>query len=292
MHASHRASRSRGAEILTVAGMEAVEMVRSIRLLFLVFGYASVGLLVGYGWRSLDAQSEGQLRAFAERAASLTPEERADRLAELAQQGGPFAELMGGLVFDPVLPPVAMLVLHTSSWLLPLLILLVGYNRIADDLESRYTRYVMQRVHRDAYLGGKIVGHAAVCTVAVIVVQLLWMGIASALEMYGADRMWGATIRIWPAMVVFVLAYSAYTMLVSTAFARSVLALLLGTLVLFGVWFAFNIASFGWAPLGRVWLSSWYPALYRLDPIGVAVFVGYTAMFMLVANSILRKVDL
>ena len=267
-------------------------MVGSIRLVFLVVGYAGIGLFAGYVWTSLDAQNEGRLTELSQQTANFTPEQRAANLQQLAEEGGPMAQMFGELLYDPALPPLAMIVLQGSSWILPLLILLVGYNRIAEDLESRYTRYIMQRVHRDSYLGGKVLGHAAVCIVAVLAVQGLWIVLASVFQLYGAERMWGATIRIWPAMVVYVLAFATYTMLVSTLFARSMLALLLGTLMLYAIWFALNVASFVWAPLGEIWLSSWYGELYRLRPVGILVFFAYTAAFLLLANTVLRRIDL
>ena len=287
-----RPPRSRFAEMLTVAGAEVVEMVMSVRFLFLLAAYGGAGGLAGYVWTSLDENSNGQLTEFSEKAANISEEERAQALEQMMEQGGPMIEMMGSIVLDPVLPPLAMLVLQGTSWLLPLLILLVGYNRIAEDLESRYTRYVLQRVHRESYLAGKIVGHALVCFVAVLLVQVLWIVFAQIFEVYGADGLWGAAPRIWLGMFVYVLAYSAFTMFASTLFARSVMALLLGAMLMYAIWFAANVASVIWAPLGWMWLSSWYPALWRLDPIGYAVFAAYILVFVGLASAILRRVDL
>ena len=266
-------------------------MVRSVRMLFLVFAYGSIGVLAGYVWRSVDQQTEGQLRELSERAADMSPEQRAEQLEQLLREGSPFLETFGSMALDPVLPPLAMLVLQGSTWLLPLLILFVGYNRVADDLESRYTRYVLQRVHRESYLGGKILGHAAVCLAAVLLVQTVWIGLAFAFDMYGAARLPVALPRIWPAMGLIVVTYAAYTMLVSTLFARPVLALLLGTLLLYALWISAYVASVIWSPLSWAWLSSWYASLWRPDPLAYAVFAAYLVVFALLATITLRKVD-
>ena len=52
------------------------------------------------------------------------------------------------------LPPLVLGVLFFSTFAIPWLILLVGYNRISEDVATKYTRYVLQRVHRGAYLAG------------------------------------------------------------------------------------------------------------------------------------------
>ena len=291
---SPRPRQTRLAELLKVAGAEALDMVLSIRLLFLVITYAGVGFLTGYLWVSADNSSEGQLTEFSKQVASLSAEDRLARLEQIAAEGGPMAQVaqtLGSVVFDPSLPPLAMLVLSLTSSILPLLILLVGYNRISDDLESRYTRYILQRVHRESYLGGKILGHAAVCTISVLIVQLAWIAVAMVQDLYGADRLISGTLRIWPAMILFVLTYSSYTMLASTAFGRSVLALLLGAIFLFAFWFAFQLASVVWAPLTEVWISSWYDNLWISDLRAYAVFAAYGLGFALLARAILRRAD-
>lgn len=267
-------------------------MLVSVRLVFLLAVYGGAGGLVGYMWESIDASNEGQLRALSEKTATLTEQERVDAMAEMVDKGGPAIEMVGSVLLDPQLPPMAMLVLQITSWLLPLLILLVGYNRIAEDIERRYTRYIMQRVHRGSYLSGKIIGHALVCLAAVIVVQLVWLLLCTFFDLYGADRMWTAAPRIWLGMVVFVFAYSAYTMMVSTIFGRPMTALLLGAMGMYAVWIGVNMASFVWTPLVRLWLSAWYPALWRLDPAGYVVFLAYGLAFILMAHLVFRRGDL
>lgn len=267
-------------------------MLVSVRLVFLLAVYGGAGGLVGYMWESIDASNDRQLLALSEKTATLSEEERVEALAEMVEKGGPAIEMVGSVLLDPELPPMAMLVLQLTSWLLPLLILLVGYNRIAEDIHSRYTRYIMQRVHRGSYLSGKIIGHAVVCLVAVVAMQLVWLLVSSFYDLYGADRMWMAAPRIWLGMVVYVFAYSAYTMMVSTVFGRPMSALLLGTMAMYAVWIGVNMASFFWTPLVRLWLSAWYPALWRLDPVGYVVFVAYGLIFILMAHLVLRRGDL
>lgn len=284
--------RSRFAEILTVAGAEAVDMILSVRLFFLMAVYGGVGILTGYMWRMTDANSEGQLREFSEKAATLSPDERAENLERMAEEGGPFLEWLGSLIFDPQLPLLAMLILQVSGWVLPLLILFVGYNRVADDLQSRYTLYIFQRIHRDSYLVGKVLGHAAVCFAAVIVMQVVWLGLANVYEFYGAENMGAAVPRLWLGMVAYVLAYSAYTMFVSAAFGRPVVALMLGTLFMYAGWIGAYLLSFLWPPLLGVWLSSWYAPLWQMEPAAYGVFLAYAVGFMTLAGLIFRRIDL
>ncbi len=282
--------RSRVAETLTVAGTEAYEMLLSFRLLFLVTVYAGAGAFVAWVWTSID--SEGQLTEMSKRLAELDPDERAERIQRIQEQGNAFLDMVGTVIFDPTMPPLAVTVLEITSFMLPLLILVVGYNRIAEDIETRYTRYILQRVHRESYLAGKIIGHTFVCLVAVIVVQVLWMLVAQQQELYGADRLFGSVPRVWIGMIVFVGVYSAYTMMVSAVFGRPTVALMLGTMILYAIWLAAFIASFVYAPLQWVWLSSWYSALWRLDLAAFGVFALYTLVFVFLAGLFLRRADL
>ena len=287
-----RGQRSRLVEIMTVAASEAVDMVLSVRLLFLAVVYGGVGAFIAYLWRVTDQQNEGRLREFSEKMGEISASDRAEQLEQMAQEGGPLSAQIGSVILDAQLPPLAMLVLVMSSWVLPILILLVGYNRIAEDRQTRYTRYVLQRVHRESYLIGKILGHAAVCFVAVVLVQFIWFGLASVYDFYGADQMWSAVPRIWLGLTVYVLAYSAFTMLVSTAFGRPVLALMLGTMLMFALWIGANVLSFFYAPLSYLWLSSWYTLLWTTTPSAFAVFIGYTLAFTILAGLVIRRADL
>ena len=111
-------------------------------------------------------------------------------------------------------------------------------------------------------------------------------------EIYPTSGIWMALPKIWLGMLFYVLVYSAYTMLVSVIFGRPTIALLLGTLVMFAIWIAINIASFAYTPLIWLWLSSWYSALWQMSPYAYGVFILYLLGFIGLAGLFLRRVDL
>jgi ABC-type transport system involved in multi-copper enzyme maturation permease subunit len=131
-------------------------------------------------------------------------------------------------------------VLYFSTFAIPWLILLVGYNRISEDVQTKYTRFLLQRVHRGAYLAGKIAGHWVASLLAIIVVHSLLLAYAAATDRFDVAAVLKVMPRVWLSMALFVLAYSTFTCMVSSVLQPPFLVLLIGTMLLFtlkfGTW--------------------------------------------------------
>ena len=269
---------------------EALEMVLSVRALFLVLVYAV--LAGGSGWvlLKLDEKTDGQISEMTRRVNDISAEEQAQVVAQLSEQGLPSAVMEA--LLDGRLPLLLLIILWSSTFVLPGLMLVVGFNRISGDVSTRFTRYVLQRVHRGSYLAGKIVGHWLVSFLAVLVVQLALLAVGHTQVMLDIDRITEAMPRIWLGMLLFTFAYSAYTQLFSILFSQPFLSLLFGIMGIMAVKFVTFVLQFFYEPLGQVWLGDWDMRLWAMDPVAIAVFLAYGLGFVGLSYLVLRRKDL
>lgn len=270
-----------------MARAEAREMVLSLRAVFLVVVYAVITGGIGRGLVFLDEKLDGRLSAIVE----LPPGARAriiGELAERAEVGRPLAEA----VLSGDLPPLVFGVLYFSTFVLPALVLLVGYNRISEDVTRRFTRYILQRVHRGSYLAGKVFGHWLVSFLAVVVVHVGLLGYATSAGLVDAPSTWAAMPRVWLGMALLLFAYVSFNAVFSSMLNPPIAALLVGLVALCGLWGFPGFLGLFYAPLSRMWLGSWDTRLWALDPYAIAVYLGYSALFVAVAYAIFRGRDL
>jgi hypothetical protein len=273
-------------EALYLARAEALSMVISIRAVFLIVTYAVIAGAIGSVLLWLDGKTDGSLLKGVG-ALKVAPEEA---IAKLTEAG--FNEHLARAMINGDLPPLVLGVLFFSTFVIPWLVLLVGYNRISEDVSTKYTRYVLQRVHRGSYLAGKIAGHWVVSILSIIVVHGLLLGYAHATDRFDVKGMMHAMPRIWLAMALFVLAYSAFTCMVSSILTPPFLVLLVGTMALFTLKFSAWIGSFFYDPIGDMWIGTWDVPLWAFDPRAVAVYVGYSLVFIGGAYLVLLRRDL
>jgi ABC-type transport system involved in multi-copper enzyme maturation permease subunit len=273
-------------EALYLAREEIATMVVSIRAVFLVITYSVIAGAIGAAMLWLNDKTDGNLLKGADMLKEA-PEVAIEKLTEVGLNPHLAEAMVNG-----DLPPLVLGVLFFSTFAIPWLILLVGYNRISEDVSTKYTRYVLQRVHRGSYLAGKIAGHWLVSFLAIIVVHGLLLGYAAATDRFDVGAMMHAMPRVWLAMALFVLAYSTFTCMVSSVLQPPFLVLLVGTMLLFALKFAAWVGSFIYEPIGDAWIGSWDVPLWAFDPRAVAVYAGYSLVFIGVAYMILRRRDL
>lgn len=270
---------------------EAAEMVLSVRALFFVVVYAVLAGGSGYLLLKADEKTEGQFTKLSGQIVDMAASEKAQVLEQLQDSGVPSAVLEA--FFDGTLPLFLLVILWSSTFILPLMMLLVGFNRISGDVSTRFTRYVLQRVHRGSYLTGKIVGHWLVSFLAVLIVQAGLLAIASTRDdVFGFDAIVSAMPRIWAAMALFTFAYVAYTQLFSILFSQPFLSLLFGMMGILTIKFVTFVLQFVWAPLGQVWLGDWDLRLWVLEPAAIGVFLAYGLGFVGLSFLALRRKDL
>ena len=274
-----------------MARAEAREMVLSLRALFLVLVYAVFAGGIGRLLTFLNEESGGKMWAAVEHAAALPEDQRAQLIDQLAAQLG-MARAVAEAIVSGDLPPLVFAVLYSSTFVLPALMFLVGFNRISEEVSSHFTRYVLQRVHRGSYLVGKVFGHWLVSFLAIVFVHLGLLIYASSVDLFDAESTWRAMPRVWAGMALFVLAYASFNAVFSSMLNPPIAALLVSLVALCGLWMAPKILGLFYAPLGRVWLGSWDTQLWALDPPAIAVYLGYSGLFLAGAYLILRRRDL
>lgn len=289
-------SRARGplAELRVVAEYEIKALLFGVRSILLLVVYGGTAAAFGgfYLWASKRLEQK-----LIEQNPALAGIDKEQMIAELVKseqfqtQIGPMLERMGGTqLLDAVaqgeMPGVLLVVLLLSTFVLPGLVLLVGYDRISDDLSTKYARFVLQRVRRKSYLIGKWLGHWAVVMLAVIAAHLLLVVLGwAAVDDFEAKAALLALPRVWIGMAVLLLAYTAFSAVFSSSIAQPFLALAIGAMALMGLWFL----SLG--PLHGIWMGTWDMGLWVLDSNALAVFLGHAVLFAGGAFACLRWRD-
>jgi hypothetical protein len=177
-------------------------------------------------------------------------------------------------------------VLFFSTFAIPGLILLVGYSGLADDLQSRFARYALQRVRRESWLVGKVLGHFVVSYVAVVLVHAGLIAYATFATDFDPTTTLHALPRIWAGLALFIFGYVGFTAMFSATLAPPFAAFALGAVALFGLW----VVSF--APtIGLVWMGSWHMQLWALDPRAIGIYAAHGIVFSALAYAGLRRRD-
>ena len=274
-------------EALAVAREEIVAILLGVRALVFVVVYG--GLLFGLG-AVHDRLIADKIPGYS--AADVQGTIAKNRLAiELAIEQSPDLEkLLGGptvtaALLDGSMPIVLFVVLLMSAWALPGLIVLLGYDRIAEDLGSRYARFVLQRVRRGSFLAGKLIGHVGALLAVTIVIHALMLAVAAISGAIPLGPILAAVPKVWCAAAIVFVGYAAFTSAASSWIAPPFAALLVSMAALVVFW----VLSFG--ELGRFWMGSQLVRIWVLDPIAVAVVLGNAAVFIALAYLRLRLRD-
>ncbi|MBK8013257.1 MAG: ABC transporter permease [Deltaproteobacteria bacterium] len=268
-----------------VARHEAKAMLISFRAAFFLVTYGLISGGIGAAALWADRKTGGRLSGVGAQFEALSLEDKQEAIRSVAETLG--SEHLANALLKGHLPPLVYIVLLLSTFAIPFLCLLVGYNRIADDIHSRFARYLLQRVHRGPYLAGKILGHWLACFFAIVVVHAILVGVATATGRLELGPLVDGILRAWGGMALFVLAYVAFSAFWSVVSPASFLALLFGGMSLLGLWFM----SFWVEPLRTTWLGRWDTRLFTLEPQAIGVYLGHIAVFMGVTYLLLRRKD-
>jgi hypothetical protein len=270
-------------ELFIVARYEIASLALSVRAVLLIVGYGVTAGAVGAFYLWLDKVSEGKLAEFAKKAGELTPDQKEQIISQVSKSVG---RPLASAIFNGDLPPLVLMVLLLSTFAIPGLVLLVGYSGIADDLSSRFARYILQRVRRPAYLYGKLLGHFVVSYLAIILVHALLLAYATTIDNFDLEKTLPALPRIWAAMAFFVLGYVAFTAFFSSVISPPFAAFAVGGMALIGFWIISFIPT-----VGEVWMGSWHMRLWALDPEAIGVYLAHALVFSGLAYVGLRRRD-
>lgn len=264
-------------EIRIVALYEARSMVLSIRALLLVVAYGVIAGAAGAFYLWIDRTSEGRIQNALQRVSELSLVEREAIVSEIARTAGrPLAEAM--LTGD--LPPIALVVMFVSTAVIPGLIVLVGYASIAEDVSSKFARYVLQRVSRGTYLAGKLLAHWLVSYAAILFVHACLIAAATSIPNFELSRTLEAMPRIWIAMALFTFAYAGFSTVFSALFSPPFSAFAFSAMTLLGLWSLSRVVP---NPREILWMGNWDMQLWALDPRAIGIYVAHGIVFSALA---------
>jgi hypothetical protein len=201
-------------------------------------------------------------------------------------------------------PPVLYVLFQGTLAFLPLLIILVGFDQIAGDVQYRSIRYVVGRVHREAIVIGKALGIWAVISVMTLVLHaVVWIAMLTQHDYGAADTLsWG--LRLWVFSICFGGAYVGLLNLVSSWFKQPMLALLTAIGVGFCMFLARVILeAVGADPsrAGALYAAWIFPGHYEVllvspDPLraigGCALAIAWGGLLVAATTFILKRKDL
>ena len=153
-------------------------------------------------------------------------------------------------------PLLLMFLFAVSLWLVPAVVLILGFDSVSGDLQHRTLRYWTVRTRRPSYVAGKFLALWATCgIVALAMHMLIWVIVIARGEATFAETLsWG--IRFWLASLPILSVWCGLSVLVSTFFRLPILALLL-TGGAFFLWWLVNVPF---------WAGPHLDALARTNP--------------------------
>jgi len=194
-------------------------------------------------------------------------------------------------------PPVLFGLFRGTLVFLPLLILLVGFDQIAGEIQHRSIRYLVGRARREAIVAGKALGVWAVIAVMVLVLHAtVWIVMLVQHHIpAGAVLAWGP--RLWLFSVAAGAAYVGLTALVSSLFRTPIVALFVGVGVFFVLWLTNTILGLIPATEAATWA---FPATYdkllvSSEPLrvlgGVAALLAWGCAMVTAASIVVKRRD-
>ncbi|AKU96620.1 hypothetical protein AKJ09_03284 [Labilithrix luteola] len=142
-------------------------------------------------------------------------------------------------------PFLLMVVFAVSLWLVPGVVLLLGFDTVSGDLQHRTIRYWTVRSRRWSYVAGKFFGLWATCSIVALAMHvLIWIVVIARGEAtFGETIGWG--LRFWLASLPILSIWCAVSVLVSSLFKTPILALLLTGGTFFMWWLTYFVAWLG-----------------------------------------------
>jgi ABC-type transport system involved in multi-copper enzyme maturation permease subunit len=170
-----------------------------------------------------------------------------------------FAKMYGDDPTGDVLAdaPIKLVFLfYVAVWLVPLLVMIIGFDGISSDLQYRSVRYWAIRTRRPSYYAGKFLALWGVIGLVTLVMQVLIWGvtIVRADAPAGETLVWG--LRFWATSLPITGAWCGIATLASSLFKTPMLSLLATGATFFILFFVGFIVGKG----GDVWyLRYLYP---------------------------------
>jgi ABC-2 type transport system permease protein len=189
--------------------------------------------------------------------------------------------------------------LKGALFFLPWLILLVGFDLIAGEIQHRSIRYLAGRARRSAIVAGKALGVWGVVAVMTLVLDTTVCTVMLVKGDYPASLVLSWGLRIWIFTVAAGASYVGLTTLVSSFFRTPIVALFVGMAVMFAVLLTGWIFVHFEATETMAWA---FPSAYEskllvsANPLhvigGLAALIGWGAAMVAGAAAIVSRRDI
>jgi ABC-type transport system involved in multi-copper enzyme maturation permease subunit len=249
-------------DIFLVASFELREMRRSRRALLFATLYLIVASLSSYSFAQVlsvvqPITNMGQSRPTlpglrnappppAPASPSTAPEQN-----KLFQRGSPFRGMLRNSVVDQdavefliSMPPMALFYMLISFMFLPLLIMLTASESVAQEHQTRGTRFIALRTGRAEFVLGKVLGQGFV----IGILTLFSAGVAMAVAAYKlADFEFlpalSAMLLFWPRILAYALAFLGLAGLCSMNSSSTVVSRTFSIVSLVALWILHHLAQ-------------------------------------------------
>lgn len=194
-------------------------------------------------------------------------------------------------------PPTIYFLFEGTLMFLPLLVLLVGFDQIAGEVQHRTMRYSATRATRTSIVVGKALGIWGVVAIMISVLHLtVW---ALALFSKGGDAgaifSWGGRLLLFSIFCAG--AYVGFASLMSSLFRTPIVVLFVGSGVGAAIWIVHKILGLFKSTEALTWIfpNRYEDLLYRPDPVkvltGIGLFILWGAACVLLSSFVVARRD-
>lgn len=192
-------------------------------------------------------------------------------------------------------PAVLYALFEGTLVFLPLLVLLVGFDQLAGEIQHRTIRYTVGRAHRASIVVGKALGIWGVVSIMMLVLHVtVWVIVlARGGNPAGQVFSWGA--RFWLFSCMCAAAYVGYTTMVSSLFRTPIVALFAGAGGGAVLWVVYRIFNRYLPPAAWAFPNAYEKLLVLPSAVqvlgGCALFVAWGAVCVAGATLIMVRRD-
>lgn len=195
-------------------------------------------------------------------------------------------------------PPIVFFLFQGTLMFLPLLVLAVGFDQIAGEIQHRTIRYSAGRATRPSLVVGKALGIWGVIAVMISVLHLtVWIvSLAQGGQTVGALFSWGARLLVYS--VVCAGAYVGFASLMSSIFKTPIVALFVGAGTGFAIWLLNAILGYFESTQRITWIfpNRYEKLLIEPDPLtvlaGLGLFLLWGGLCVTGASAIVSRRDI
>ncbi|MFT3765257.1 MAG: ABC transporter permease [Minicystis sp.] len=195
-------------------------------------------------------------------------------------------------------PPILYFLFEGTLMFLPLLVLAVGFDQIAGEIQHRTIRYSAGRATRASIVTGKALGIWGVVAVMITVLHMtVWIvSLAQGGQAPGAVIAWGG--RMLAFSILCAGAYVGFASLMSSLFKTPIVALFVGAGVGFAIWLLNVILGLFQSTERITWLfpNRYEKLLIEPDPLrvlaGAGLFLLWGGLCVLAASAIVARRDI